>query len=102
MKNNPFQNFNTEYTPGERELELLLSQLPSLELSMPNDKVRSPLWQLWAGGVSLAGAFAAIVIYISVSNSGDANYAVNNKVANIDQALATVSNLESVSDPGKF
>ena len=112
MKNNPFQNFNNKYNPDERSLELLLSQLDSVEIAMPN-RVKSPLFAwAWAGGVSIVGAAAAIIIFISGGAHTNVNIAQNtnmttrtskaNNITNIDQALATVSSIEGVTDPNKF
>ena len=133
MKINPFQNFNKINTPKESDFTVLLSRLPvssagylnkfnQVTLSEgrfyaanPMDSVRrSPIYNwLLAGGVSMAGALAAVMLFLNSNTPASTprptivvahtDIHQSQKVAaTIDEALATVSSVEGVSDSNKF
>ncbi len=115
--NNPFQNFNNQYSPRESDFMLLLDRLEVQEsrdiLTVAGPGVSSYPWMeyirrsplAWAGGLSIASAMAVMLLLVSGSTKVNTtvSVAIDNKVkTNIDQALATVSNIEGVADNNKF
>ena len=132
MKINPFQNFNKINTPKESDFTMLLSRLPvssagylnkfnQVTLSEgrfyaanPMDSVRRSSIYNWllAGGVSMAGALAAVMFFLNNNATSTPRPTIvvahtdihqSQKVAaTIDEALATVSSVEGVSDSNKF
>lgn len=154
---NPFIDFNKKYTPSEEGLYTILSKLPISEKALLSNnagaieamplvptyinsesltvesQVKSPLpWTMswaWAGGFSVVGAMAALVIMFTNAKNVNTNIEVpgrgtvtvstaavakgnvnsgnveNKKVKNVaivDEALATVSGLENMSSDNKF
>ncbi len=153
---NPFIDFNKKYTPGEEGLYMLLSKLPTSEKALLSNnagaieamplvstyinsesltvesQVKSPSWSMpwaWAGGFSVVGAMAALVIMLTNAKNVNTNIEVpdrgtatvstaivakgnvnsgnieNKKVKNVaivDEALATVSGLENMYSDNKF
>ncbi len=134
MKVNPLINFNKMYSPKESDLSAVLSRLPvssaeylnkSSQITLgegrfyvasPMDSVRrSPVYTwLLAGGVSMAGALAAVMLFLNAGSTSNKVPTPNivtkhtdihqsQKIAaNIDEALASVSSVEGVSDNNKF
>ena len=149
---NPFIDFNKKYTPSEEGLYMILSKLPISEkallsnnagaidtmplvptyISSESTLIKSPSWSMswaWAGGFSVVGAMAALVIMFTNAKNVNTNIEVpgrgtvtvstaavakgnvnsgnveNKKVKNVaivDEALATVSGLENMSSDNKF
>ena len=149
---NPFIDFNKKYTPSEEGLYMILSKLPTREsmsidinqvgvkdlplvptyISSESTLIKSPSWSMtwaWAGGFSVVGAMAALVIMFTNAKNVNTNIEVpgrgtatvstaivakgnvnssnteNKKVKNVaivDEALATVSGLENMYSDNKF